>query len=456
MELSESERDDVVAWGRAHRFKHRLEKVHFVDQAAAAIAAAGSADRLLARGMGRSYGDSALNADQILLDITGLDRFISFDPQSGVLECEAGVTLAAILHLLEHRTSGQPWFLPVTPGTKFVTIGGAIANDVHGKNHHRAGCFGNHVLSLHLQRSNGERLTCSRQENVALFEATIGGLGLTGLILSARIALQPVPGFALEAEDLRYGSLDDFFQLSDDSLADWEYGVAWLDCLSSGANLGRGVFSRARHIALSPGMQMRTRRQTQLSMPLDFPGFLLNRYSIGVFNKLLWHKASDVPRRHVKHYDPVFYPLDTIGQWNRMYGRRGFYQYQCVVPSGNAKNAIRALLSAISRSGEGSFLAVLKTFGDIGSPGMLSFPMPGATLALDFSNRGTRTLALLNELDLITAAAGGRIYPAKDGRVLAANFQLGYPRWREFSQHIDPKFSSSFWRRVSQGSSVAA
>lgn len=452
MQVPSMLRDDLLTWGRSHRFRHHLRSLYFSDEAVAAMGLAESGRTMLARGLGRSYGDSALNADQILLDVNGLDRFIHFDAASGIVECEAGVTLAAILQLLETRDSDQRWFLPVTPGTKFVTVGGAIANDVHGKNHHRAGCFGNHVLSFQLLRSNGEILNCSPNSNPALFQATIGGLGLTGLILSARVALQAVAGLWLEAESFRYENLDRFHQISSASLTDWEYSVAWIDCLAAGANLGRGVFTRARHVAPAPGMdQLRfdSHGQPRLSLPFDLPSFAMNRTSIGIFNTMLWHKASARPRRQITHYDPVFYPLDAIGGWNRLYGASGFYQYQCVVPTSTARDAIRELLGLISQSGQASFLAVLKTFGTVVSPGMLSFPMPGVTLALDFPNRGFGTLALLDQLDRVTQSAGGRIYPAKDGRVSAAAFQQGYPDWRQFSTMIDPGFSSSFWRRVS-------
>jgi FAD/FMN-containing dehydrogenase len=451
MESSATARTDVLAWGRAHRYPHQVLTPHFADEARQALRLASGGGPVLARGLGRSYGDSGLNGGHSLIDTTRLDRFIGLDPASGVLECEAGVSLAAILRLLELRNAQPAWFLPVTPGTKFVTVGGAIANDVHGKNHHRTGCFGNHVLSLRLLRSDGSLLHCSREENPELFAATIGGLGLTGLILSARIALMRVPGLWLEAEDIRYHRLEQFYALSEESLAEWDYSVAWIDCLASGAELGRGIFSRARHTAQRPQgpASAPAAAPPRLSLPLDLPGFALNRLSIGAFNALYWRKAPAAPKRRICHYNPVFYPLDAIGRWNRLYGSRGFYQYQCAVPGSGAGAAVRELLGAIAAAGEGSFLAVLKTFGDVPSPGMLSFPMPGVTLALDFPNRGPRTLTLLQRLDDITSAAGGRIYPAKDGRVSAAAFQQGYPRWREFSRWVDPHFSSSFWRRVS-------
>lgn len=447
---------EVLAWGRAHRFAHRVIAPAFRDAAVRAVPSLGAGIQWLPRGQGRSYGDSGLNADGVLVDANALDRFLAFDRTTGVLECEAGVTLADILQLLEAHAAAPGrdprWFLPVTPGTKFVTVGGAIANDVHGKNHHRAGCFGNHLLSLTLLRSSGEVLRCAPDENPALFAATIGGLGLTGLVLTARLQLMEVPGLWVEAEDQRYGDLDGFYALADAARADWEYDVAWLDCMAGGPRLGRGVFTRARHVALPAGSappKSRPAWEPRLTMPMELPELALNRLTIGSFNSLLWHKAPAIPKRRTVHYDPVFYPLDAIDRWNKLYGRRGFYQYQCAIPTANAQPAIRELLRAIAASGEGSFLAVLKTFGERPSPGMLSFPLPGATLALDFPNRGPRTLALLDRLDAITRAAAGRIYPAKDGRVSAADFQHGFPRWREFAAQVDPGCSSSFWRRVS-------
>jgi len=442
-----------LAWGRAHRFRHRVTRPAFaVDLPELLAAALAEEPHFIAHGMGRSYGDSCLNGGHGLIDMRGLDHLIAFDRESGVLETEAGASLADILGLLGATAApGRTWFLPVTPGTKFVTVGGAIANDVHGKNHHRAGCFGGHVLSLRLLRSNGAIVDCSPAENADLFAATIGGLGLTGLILSARIKLAPVPSLWLETESIRYGELDSFFKLADSSETDWEYTVAWIDCHARGRALGRGIFTRARH-SLAPSRSRNgpsAAAEHRLALPMDLPRFVLNDRTIAVFNALYWRTAPIRPAPRVFPFDRVLYPLDGIGSWNRMYGRRGFYQYQCVVPARTAGDAVPALIEKVARYGEGSFLSVLKTFGDKTSPGMLSFPMPGATLALDFPNRGGQTLALMDSLDEIVGAVGGRIYPAKDGRVSAERFQAGYPNWRRFAAHVDPHFSSGFWRRVS-------
>ncbi|MFC0408652.1 FAD-binding oxidoreductase [Roseomonas elaeocarpi] len=441
-------REDYLSWGRVRRLAQRVIRPGFRDEAVQLLPRLAAEAPVLPFGQGRSYGDSCLNGGGVLVDTAGLDRFLRFDREAGVIEAEAGVTLAQILLLLGRAAEpGRSWFLPVTPGTKFVTVGGAIANDVHGKNHHSAGCFGNHVLWLDLLRSDGTVLRCSPTENAELFAATVGGLGLTGLVLAAAIQLKPVPSLWLEAEDIRYDTLREFHQLSAESLAEWDYTVAWVDCLARGPALGRGIFSRARHVSRAepaPPPVM----QPKLRVPVDLPGFVLNGATIGAFNGFYWRRAKRPSTPRITAYEPVFYPLDAIGNWNRIYGARGFFQYQCVVPPEAAETAIPALLEAIAAARQGSFLAVLKTLGERRSPGMLSFPMPGVTLALDFPNRGTATRDLLDRLDAVTAAAGGRVYPAKDGRVSARDFRRGYPEWRRFAAQVDPRFSSNFWRRV--------
>lgn len=394
----------------------------------------------LATGYGRSYGDSALNDGGIVLDARPLDRYIAFDAVRGVLECEAGASLAQILELAVPRG----WFLPVTPGTRFVSLGGAIANDVHGKNHHRAGSFGRHVLELELLRSDGRVLPCSPQENADWFAATVGGLGLTGLIRRVRLQLARVPGPAIEGETIRFGRLAEFFELARESDRTHEYTVAWIDCLAGGERLGRGLFTRGNPVAGAVPPPSRL----PLRMPFTPPFSLVNRLSLRAFNALYYARQRSERQGLRCHYQPFFYPLDGILDWNRLYGPRGFYQYQCVVPPSAAPGAIAELLACIARSGQGSFLAVLKTFGELPSPGLLSFPRPGATLALDFPNLGAPTLQLLDRLDAVTRAAGGAVYPAKDARMSGGAFRQYFPKWEEFSRYLDPRFSSSFWRRV--------
>lgn len=432
--------DSVLTWGRVHRGRHRVAELR--DRAAVSQAvAASSADSgsTLAHGLGRAYGDSALNLGAGLVRTTGLDRFIAFDRETGVLRAEAGVSLDDVLRI----AVPAGWFPPVTPGSKFVTLGGAVANDVHGKNHHRLGTFGRHVRAFGLWRSDRGELSCAPDREPGLFAATVGGLGLTGIILWVELQLIPAGSAEMEIEVERFGSLDRFFALSEES-RDWPYTVAWVDTLATGSRLGRGVFSRGRHAETGPRTP---HRRGGPSVPLTPPGFLLNRWSVGAFNALYYGKPGSSFKGRV-HYDPFFYPLDRIGGWNRLYGPRGFYQWQCAVPEAGGPAVMDTLLRKITESGEASFLAVLKTFGDVPSPGLLSFPIAGPTLALDFPNRGRQTLELLDTLDRVVMDAGGRIYPAKDGRMSRESFRAGYPNWRALEAVRDPVMMSTFWRRV--------
>ncbi|MBB6066331.1 FAD/FMN-containing dehydrogenase [Pseudoxanthomonas broegbernensis] len=392
-------------------------------------------------GNGRSYGDSCLDPGGVLLHARGLDRFIGFDAETGVLECEAGALLAEITDLVLPKG----WFLPVSPGTCLVTVGGAVANDVHGKNHATAGSFGDHVLELELLRSDGTRHVCGPAVEPGLFRATVGGLGLTGAIVRARLQLRRVHGPAMEVETRRFGRLPEFFALSRETAAS-EYRVAWVDCLARDAALGRGVYSHGSHAASGVRAPAPPRRVP--GMPFVPPFSLVNGISLRVFNTLYYRRAPSEPRRRVQHYRPFFYPLDGIGHWNRMYGPHGFLQYQCVVPPAAEEAAIAEILDRIAASGQGSFLGVLKQFGHRVAPGLMSFPRPGTTLALDFPFRGRPTLDLLDALDGVVMAAGGAVYPAKDARMSPAMFQASFPNLGRFREHLDPRFSSGFWRRV--------
>lgn len=428
------------SWGRYPKATQRL--LALTSRHDALPDANGTA---LPRGNGRSYGDSCLNDGGALLLTRGLDRYIDFDSANGVLECEAGVLLAEILDL----AVPQGWFLPVTPGTKFVTIGGAIANDVHGKNHHRVGSFGHHVEGFELLRSDGSRRWCTPTEHADWFAATVAGLGLTGLITRARIRLRRVQGPWMAAEHIRFRNLDEFFALSTQSETDHEYTVAWIDCVARGKALGRGIFSRANHAPARPE-QRPAAPARRLRVPLTPPVSLINPLSLRAFNLAYYHKQHGNVVRAVAHYDPFFYPLDSIAEWNRIYGPRGFLQYQCVVPPERAQATIAKLAELISATGTGSFLAVLKQFGSKPPLGMLSFPRPGVTLALDFPNGGQATFALLDRLDEVVSEADGAVYPAKDARMSARHFQRYFPRWKAFEAYIDPALSSSFWRRVTE------
>jgi FAD/FMN-containing dehydrogenase len=436
------------SWGRYPKVRHsQVQSIYWRNE----LPDLGQLeDSALPFAYGRSYGDSCLNAGGVSLDVSHLERFIAFDEETGLLRCESGVSLAEILEVMVPRG----WFLPVTPGTKFVSVGGAIANDIHGKNHHRGGTFGCHVTCFELLRSNGERLLCSPEQNSELFRATIGGLGLTGLILWAEFRLKPIVNPYIDMEHIRFSSLDEFFAISAESDADYEYTMSWVDILIGGENLCRGIFMRGNHNQSRELAEKPMKKRLPLAVPIDFPPFVLNSLTVRAFNELLYH--AQVPKRvhKIVSYDPFFYPLDSIHNWYRMYGKRGFLQYQFVIPFEEGHHAMREILGRIRHSGEGSFLTVLKKFGDVQSPGMLSFPRPGLTLALDFAYGGPKTLRLLDELDRIVLQSGGAVYPAKDARMSAASFQTFFPRWKEFSAYVDPKFSSSFWRRVTDGVSI--
>lgn len=424
-----------TSWGRYPRAQQQILPLHWRDAALPEVPGS-----LLAYGNGRSYGDVCLNDGGTLLHTRGMNRFIAFDDATGVLRCEAGVLFSEILAFAVPRG----WFLPVVPGTQYVTVGGAIANDVHGKNHHRAGTFGEHVRCFELLRSDGSRCVCSREVNSGLFAATIGGLGLTGVITWAEVALRRIAGAWMASETLAFHGLAEFFAISQASEASHEYTVAWIDCAASGSSFGRGLFIRANHDGRTdpPGGRL------PLSVPFTPPLSLINGATLRAFNAAYFHGLRRGPA--VVPYEPYFFPLDAVADWNRIYGPRGFLQYQCVVPPEAAAAATAELLQRIAASGTGSFLAVLKVFSDRAPAGILSFPRAGTTLALDFPNRGSATLELLERLDDIVAGAGGAVYPAKDARMRGDRFRRYFPRWQDMLPHVDPRFSSGFWRRVTQ------
>lgn len=435
-------RTDIVPWGRIPSTQMRVARPFFADELDALIKiGAAMPGRVLAGGLRRSYGGSCVNDGGGLIDMTGLDRFIQLDRQTGHLVAEAGVSLAEILEV----AIPAGFFLPVTPGTKFVTLGGAIANDVHGKNHHGAGTIGCWIRRIDLLRSDGVEHSLRPDDSSGLFSATIGGLGLTGIMARVELELMPITSSDMQIETIPFQNLAEFFALADESEATHPYTVAWVDCLGKGRKLGRGIFTRARH---RQDGELRVHSSRGPSMPIDAPGFLLNRLSLSAFNEC-YYRIAGRARQTTVSYDPFFYPLDVVGDWNRLYGRRGFYQYQSVVPPDHAADATAQMLRTIAQAGEGSFLAVLKTFGALSSPGLLSFPKRGATLALDFVNRGAKTLSLLDKLDAIVREAGGRLYPAKDGRLPPAMFVAGYPELNRFRSLMDPGMSSTFWRRMS-------
>ena len=430
--------DTILSWGRTFRFDQQVQSVGRLSQMSPADFR--NDGNYVFHGMGRSYGDVALNENGRVVLSKASDNIIAFDRLTGSVKANSGLTLAE----LNKITIPDGWFVAVTPGTKFVTLGGAVANDVHGKNHHTAGSFGTHVNALMLVRSDGERLLCSRNENSEMFALTISGLGLTGYIEWVELQLKKIESSNMYVENIPYYDLDAFFALSQES-ADWPYTVAWIDCFSSGKKLGRGIFSRGKFI--DDGKLEADYSEGRLKMPMEVPSFLLNRLTISAFNLLYRHRPT-ATFKGIQSYEPFFYPLDSILEWNKLYGRTGFYQHQSIIPMENGEQGMTELLRAIGREGQGSFLAVLKVYGKEQSPGLNSFPLEGVSLALDFANRGDKTRRFLQKLDDIVLAHGGRMYPAKDGLMSAETYQRGYPNWQMLEAARDPKISSSFWRRV--------
>ncbi len=376
----------------------------------------------IARGMGRSYGDSSLAGQTV--DTRYLNHQLAFDVDTGVLHCQAGVTLAEILQI--HAPRG--WFLPVSPGTKFVTAGGAVASDVHGKNHHGVGSFGDHVEGIRVMLAGGEILECTRQAHLPLFRATCGGMGLTGVILEVALRLKPITSAYVRETTLKAKCLEealDLFAIHEAAT----YSVAWIDCLSAGRGLGRSLVFLGEH---EEAGALATRPRRALAVPLDMPSFVLDGRAMKIFNALFYNRVRQARSERRVHYDPYFYPLDSIQNWNRLYGKRGFIQYQLVVPRDAGKAALTAILKRIVAAGRGSFLAVLKAFGKA-NDNPLSFPMEGYTVALDFQ-LDRQVLDLLQILDSIVLDHGGRLYLTKDARMSEKTFKRGYPHWEAFQE----------------------
>jgi FAD/FMN-containing dehydrogenase len=374
---------------------------------------------LIARGMGRSYGDSA-NAP-VVLQTTYCDHFIEFDTNTGLLTAEAGITLRDLLRVIVPNG----WFLSVTPGTSYVTLGGAIASDVHGKNHHVAGTFGQHVKSMTLLLGTGEVVTASPTERADLFHATCGGMGLTGLVLNATIQLIPIQSAFITQKTVKADCLEaacEAFEAHSTST----YSVAWIDCLAKGKELGRSVLMVGEH-ANSGGMDLTI--NDPIAVPIHTPAALLNSMTMKAFNTVYWAKAKDHNIQTVPLM-PYFYPLDAIGGWNKLYGKAGFVQHQFVLPKTDGVANMRKVLTQIAQSGQGSFLAVLKQFGAI-NDNLLSFPIEGYTLALDFKMTPS-TISMLHKLDDIVADMGGRVYLAKDAVMREVSFKTTYPNWEQF------------------------
>ncbi|UTX48342.1 FAD-binding oxidoreductase [Chryseobacterium sp. MA9] len=369
-------------------------------------------NEIIARGNGRCYGDASLG--ESIFSTKKLNKFINFDRLNGVIECESGVLLSDVLEI----AVPQGYFLYVTPGTKFISVGGAIASDVHGKNHHAEGCFSEYVIEFKLMTESGEIITCSREENSEKFWATIGGMGLTGIILTAKFKLKNIESAYIRQESIKAENLDEIFKLFDES-ENWTYTVAWIDCLQKGKNIGRSILMRGEHafqhelpqsLSKTP---LRLKKKLQPTVPFYFPGFVLNALTVKIFNWLYYKKQSKKEVKNFIDYETFFYPLDAINDWNKIYGKSGFIQYQMVIPKEAGKEGMRRILETIAKSGNGSFLAVLKLFGKHNPQAYNSFPVEGYTLALDFKVN-SKLKKLVDQLDAIVQEFGGRIYLTKD------------------------------------------
>ena len=447
----------LSGWGR-----YPVETCHvFRPEKRSEVAAtldSGQQSSYIPRGLGRSYGDAALNENAGVIWQVLLNRFLSFDSAAGVLECESGVGLAEIIQYFLPRG----WFLPVTPGTKFVTVGGAIAADIHGKNHHKDGSFSNFVVDFRLLTPTGEILFCSPSLQPEIFWATVGGMGLTGIVLSARLQLRKVDSAYIFVDFHKSRNLEDSLATMEASDARYDYSVAWIDGLATGATMGRGVLMRGNHapaVELPASFQKGKSGalnsaafpiQPKWNLFLDLPSWTLNRLSVQAFNTVYYatHHAAD---RQIVSLEKFFYPLDAINNWNRMYGKRGFVQYQIALPQASGRDGLRLILDRLARSGRASFLAVLKRFGDAGK-GLLSFPMRGYTLALDIPV-APGLVPFLHELDRMTLDHGGRIYLAKDAVLRSEDFATMYSKletFRAVQRKLDPqqRLSSSLARRL--------
>jgi len=419
----------LTGWGRYPSITSQVTAPGNVDALTQELSAYASATRLIPRGAGRSYGDSAL-AEQVISS-RFLDNFIALDAENLRISCGAGVTLAEVLRLCVPRGL----FPPVLPGTKYVSVGGAIAADIHGKNHHVDGTFCDHVESISLALASGELAHCSRTEHSDLFHATCGGMGLTGVIIEARLRLETISSVSITTEANATANLKESLTLLNEH-NEKKYVVAWVDCLARGAALGRGIIHCGDH---SNAGKLQHRESSSIGVPFTTPGFLLNRATMATFNSLYFKRHSRAAGARQQHYDSFFFPLDSIRNWNRLYGSRGFLQYQFVVPDESAERCLTEILGAVSSAGKGSFLAVLKRFG-AANQNLLSFPRAGLTLTLDFKFEPS-LLSLLDELDAMVLAHGGRIYLAKDARMSEAVFKQGYPNWEAFKaikDRVDP------------------
>jgi FAD/FMN-containing dehydrogenase len=420
----------ISNWGNYPQAQVRFYEFEDVETLQAVLV---EANNIIPRGNGRCYGDSAL-APQVISTLR-YNKFLSFDTNKGLIRCQSGVILADLLNIVVPKG----WFLPVTPGTKLISVGGAIASDVHGKSQHKAGNFSEHVLEMEVMLNDGTILKCSKEENTDLFWMTCGGMGLTGVILNAILCLIPIETAYIRQEVVKAGNLDELMDLFEQS-EDWTYSVAWIDCLAKGSSMGRGILTRGEHARVADLQQEKQKQnplilkpKRKLNVPINFPGFTLNTLTVKAFNFLYYYKQLDELVKSIEDYDTFFYPLDFVSNWNRIYGKRGFTQYQFILPKEDSRTGLRKILQKIAGSGMGSFLAVLKLYGN--QDGYLPFAMEGYSLALDFPIKND-LFEFLDELDEIVLEHGGRLYLTKDARMNKRMFMQSYPNGEVFSHKI--------------------
>lgn len=414
--------EEIYNWGMYPKIKAELHAFQRIEKAQKLI---NEAQHFIARGNGKCYGDSALC--KTILSTLSYNKIINFDEEKGRICCESGVLLDDILQVIVPKG----FFLPVTPGTKFISIGGAVAANIHGKNHHKEGALSNYIQSFTILTDTSEVLNCSATANSALFYNTIGGMGLTGVILEVTIQLKKIESSYINQKSIKARNLDEILSLFE-QYNGYTYSVAWIDCLAKGKNLGRSILMLGEHSKLADLDEQQKRNpldvhsQKQISIPFNLPAFVLNKFSVRAFNTLYYNKQWRKEKDNIIHYNPYFYPLDALSKWNRLYGKDGFTQYQFVLPFDNGKEGLQTILSKIAAAGCGSFLAVLKTFGKTDNKcSPISFPMPGYTLALDFKIN-KKVFNLLEELDKIVIEYGGRLYLAKDVRMSKETFHQTY------------------------------
>ena len=442
---------ELSGWGR---YPRRLSTVTRPEQTSEAVPPASGP--MIVRGQGRSYNNAAMSQDGLVMLSERLDRVIAFDETSGLLRAEAGTTLAKVLDEFIPRG----WFPPVTPGTKFVSLGGCVAFDVHGKNHHRDGTFGTHVADLEIVLADGNRRRCSPQQDAELFWATVGGMGLTGIISEISVRLRPIESAYMVVEHRRASDLDDLLGMLEEHRLDDHYTVAWIDCLARDRSMGRGVFMRGHHAETAElrgkvEEPLRLKRRRRFNLPFDFPSGILNSLTGSAFNQFYYWSQGKRHEPFLTDYDSFFYPLDIVSNWNRVYGARGFVQFQCVFPTDTARRGLRMLLEALVHSRRASFLGVLKRFGPEGA-GLFSFPIEGYTLAIDLPVTDPQLFSFLDRLDEIVMEHGGRVYLAKNPHLKPEIFRAMYPRvreWERIKEKIDPanRFSSDLSRMLELG-----